>query len=70
MKEEKVMPIMLGVVLILLILEFSYAIYHHFSYQKRVYEGNARWQEVDTILKGYEERIEELERGCWCGRDS
>lgn len=60
-KKEKIMPIILILVLIMLLFEFGYTIYSHFDYEKRVESGNERWHQV-------EERIKEIEECCNCGR--
>lgn len=62
-KQEKMMPFLLGIVLLFLIIEFGYTIYNYIDYEKRKDSGNERWQQV-------EERIKKIEECCNCGRDS
>ena len=70
MKKENVTPMLLVIVLVLLISEFIYAIYHQIHFQEKINDGNARWSEVEKILNEYDIRIEELEELCECGRNS
>lgn len=70
MKKDKVTPILLVIVLILLIGEFVYAIYHQTMFQHKIDDGNARWEQVEKILEEYDIRIDELEELCECGRNS
>ena len=62
-KKEKVMPIILLLVLVMLIFEFGYTIFNYVDYENRKDSGNERWQQV-------EERIKEIEECCGCGRDN
>lgn len=70
MKKDKVTPILLVIVLILLLAEFVYAVYHQAMFHHKIEDGNARWQQVEEILKEYDIKIEELEELCECGRSS
>lgn len=70
MNKDKVTPILLVIVLVLLIGEFIYAIYHQTMFQNKIDDGNARWHQVEEILDEYNERIKELEGECTCGRSS
>lgn len=70
MKKERLTPILLIIILILLVCEFGYAIYHNFIYKIRVNDGNKRWHQVEEILSEYDERIIIVEELCKCGRDS
>lgn len=54
MKENKLYPVGLILVLILLIINFLSTAYEYADYQKRIKSGNERWKQV-------EERIERLE---------
>lgn len=63
MKERKVFPIMLFIVLAMLIFNLGFTLYEYLEFQKRVQSGNNRWEQV-------EERIKEIERCCNSGRDS
>ena len=45
------------------IIQLIYSILNYFDFQQRVEDGNDRWRQV-------EERIQEIERCCNCGRDS
>lgn len=59
-KKEKIIPVILILVLLMLVFEFGYTIYEHFDYEQRVESGNERWKQV-------EERINQIEDNC-CGR--
>ena len=63
MKERKIFPIMLFIVLTMLIFNLGFALYEYLEFQDRVQSGNNRWEQV-------EERIKEIERCCNSGRDS
>lgn len=63
MKERKIFPIMLFVVLGMLVFNLAFALYEYLQFQERVQSGNDRWDQV-------EERIKKIERCCSCGRDS
>ncbi len=63
MKERKVFPIMLFIVLAMLIFNLGFTLYEYLEFQERVQSGNNRWEQV-------EERIKEIERCCNSGRDS
>lgn len=62
-KKDKVIPIVFVAVLLILIIQLIYSILNYFDFQQRVEDGNDRWRQV-------EERIQEIERCCNCGRDS
>ena len=62
-RKERLMQVMLFVVLFLLIFEFSYTIFNYIDYENRKESGNERWEQV-------EERINEIEECCGCGRDN
>lgn len=57
MKDRKLYPVLLFVVLFILLCNMFLAIYEYLDYQKRVNSGNERWKQV-------EERIQEIERCC------
>ena len=63
MKERKIFPIMLFIVLAMLIFNLLFALYEYLEFQERVQSGNDRWEQV-------EKRIKKIERCCGCGRDS
>lgn len=63
MKERKIFPIILFVVLGMLIFNLLFALHEYLEFQERVQSGNDRWKQV-------EERIKKIERCCGCGRDS
>lgn len=63
MKESKLYPILLFIVLFILISNLIITLYEYNDYQKRVESGNARWKQV-------EKRIKEIERCCNSGRDN
>ncbi len=62
-KSEKIMPIFLIIILILLLIEFGYTIFNYLDYEKRKDSGNERWRQV-------EDRIKNIEECCGCGRNS
>lgn len=62
-KIEKIMPIFLIIILILLLIEFGYTIFNYLDYEKRKDSGNERWRQV-------EDRIKNIEECCGCGRNS
>lgn len=57
MKDRKLYPVLLFVVLFILLCNVFLAIYEYLDYQKRVNSGNERWKQVEA-------RIEEIERCC------
>lgn len=57
MKDRKLYPVLLFVVLFILLCNMFLAIYEYLDYQKRVNSGNERWKQVEA-------RIEEIERRC------
>ena len=57
MKDRKLYPVLLFVVLFILLCNMFLAIYEYLDYQKRVDSGNERWKQV-------EERIQDIERCC------
>ena len=57
MKDRKLYPVLLFVVLFILLCNMFLAIYEYIDYQKRVNSGNERWKQVEA-------RIEEIERCC------
>lgn len=61
-KQEKTMPIMLGIVLFFFIIAFVYEIISYYNFEKQKESGNERWKQV-------EERIETIEE-CCNGRNS
>lgn len=61
-KKDKVIPIVFAAVLLILIIQLIYSILNYFDFQQRVEDGNDRWRQV-------EERIQEIERCCDCGRN-
>lgn len=63
MKERKIFPIMLFIVLAMLVFNLVFALYEYLQFQERVHSGNDRWEQV-------EERIKKIERCCGCGRNS
>lgn len=63
MKQSKLYPILLFIVLLILISNLIITLYEYSDYQKRVISGNERWKQV-------EERIKEIERCCDNGRDN
>ena len=61
-KKDKVIPIVFAAVLLILIIQLIYSVVNYFDFQQRVEDGNDRWRQV-------EERIQEIERCCNCGRN-
>ena len=57
MKDRKLYPALLFVVLFMLLSNMFITLYEYIDYQKRVNSGNERWKQV-------EERIEKIERCC------
>lgn len=57
MKDRKLYPILLFIVLFMLLSNMFIVLYEYFDYQKRVNSGNERWKQVEA-------RIEEIERCC------
>ena len=57
MRDRKLYPILLFMVLFILLFNMFLALYEYLDYQKRVNSGNERWKQV-------EERIQEIERCC------
>lgn len=57
MKDRKLYPVLLFIVLFILLFNMFLALYEYLDYQKRVDSGNDRWKQV-------EERIKEIERCC------
>lgn len=63
MKENRLYPVGLIIVLILLIVNFVSTAYEYADYQKRIKSGNERWKQV-------EERINQIKEECGCGTNS
>ena len=63
MKQNKLYPVGLIIVLILLIVNFVSTAYEYADYQKRIKSGNERWKQV-------EERINQIKEECGCGTNS
>ena len=63
MRRSKVTPIALFTILIMLAINLINSILTYIDYHKRIQSGNERWLQV-------EERIEQVERCCNCGRNS
>lgn len=59
MRDRKIYPIVLIIVMCMLVFNCIVALYEYFDYQKRVNSGNARWVQV-------EERIKVIEECCGC----
>ena len=57
MKDRKLYPILLFVVLFMLLSNMFITLYEYIDYQKRVNSGNERWKQVEA-------RIEKIERCC------
>ena len=57
MRDRKLYPVLLFVVLFILLFNMFLALYEYLDYQKRVNSGNERWKQVEA-------RIEEIERCC------
>ena len=62
-KYEKAMPIILIAILLFLIAGLCYEVFNYIDFEKQKEHDNERWEQV-------EERIEEIEECCECGRDS
>ena len=63
MKQIKLYPIGLILILVLLIINFISTIYEYVDYQRRVKNGDIRWKQV-------EERINQIKEECGCGTNS
>lgn len=59
MRDRKIYPIVLIIVMCMLVFNSIVALCEYFDYQKRVNSGNARWVQV-------EERIKAIEECCGC----
>lgn len=57
MKDRKLYPVLLFIVLFILLFNMFLILYEYLDYQDRVNSGNERWKQV-------EERIQEIERCC------
>lgn len=57
MRDRKLYPVLLFVVLFILLFNMFLALYEYLDYQKRVNSGNERWKQVEA-------RIEKVERCC------
>ena len=57
MKDRKLYPVLLFIVLFMLLSNMFITLYEYIDYQKRIDSGNARWEQVEA-------RIEEIERCC------
>ena len=63
MKQSRLYPVLLFIVLFILISNLIITLYEYTDYQKRVISGNERWKQVEA-------RIEEIERCCDSGRNN
>lgn len=63
MKGNRLYPVGLILVLVLLIINFVSTAYEYADYQKRIKSGNERWEQV-------EERINQIKEECDCGTNS
>lgn len=55
MRQSKLYPIGLILVLVLLFINFISSIYEYVDYQKRIKSGNDRWKQVEQRIKQIEE---------------
>lgn len=55
MKQNKLYPVGLILVLVLLFINFISSIYEYVDYQKRIKSGNDRWKQVEQRIKQIEE---------------
>ena len=62
-KYEKAMPMVLIAILLFLIAGLCYEVFNYIDFENQKDAGNERWKQV-------EERIQEIEECCECGRDS
>ena len=57
MKDRKLYPVLLFIVLFILLFNMFLILYEYLDYQDRVNSGNERWKQVEA-------RIEEIARCC------
>ena len=69
-RSERITPVIMVGVFIMLILELGFVVYETINYEERKEYGNARWSQVDEILTEYDTRIKELEELCDNGRNN
>lgn len=59
MKDRRLIIFIL--LLVILTVDFIITLYDKIDYEKRKESGNERWRQVETIIKGIDERVKELE---------
>lgn len=60
MKDKKL--IIFIWLIFVLTFDFFMAIYNKIDYEKRKASGNERWEQVEEIINGIDERVKELEK--------
>lgn len=60
-KRTKSMIVFWIIILIILVTQMGYYIYHTIQYQRGVNEGNARWYQVEDRIITVENRLDKIE---------
>lgn len=60
MKEKRLIIFIL--LIFVLTFDFFMTIYDKIDYEKRKASGNERWEQVEKIINGIDERVKELEK--------
>lgn len=60
MKDRRLIIFIL--LIFVLTFEFFMTIYDKIDYEKRKASGNERWEQVEEIINGIDERVKELEK--------
>ena len=60
MKDRKLIIFIL--LIFVLTFDFFMTIYDKIDYEKRKASGNERWEQVEEIINGIDERVKELEK--------
>lgn len=61
MKKDKRLIIFILLIFVLTF-DFFITIYDKIDYEKRKASGNERWEQVEEIINGIDERVKELEK--------
>lgn len=62
MKDRRLIIFIL--LIFVLTFDFFMTIYDKIDYEKRKASGNERWEQVEKIINGIDERVKELEKKC------
>lgn len=60
MKDRRL--IIFTLLIFVLTFDFFMTIYDKIDYEKRKASGNERWEQVEAIINGIDERVKELEK--------